>query len=298
MRALRVLKRTLKRADTFSLISRGSDTHVKVSANWLEAELNALAEAQASLLAVLAPAEHTAKAASEADTDAASAAASEEPSLPSGHVESSSAKQYSPSANALFQTPLTRIAEDMHDGILPSQVGGLDGGVAALQELNAFERIAESRIQDAIRNGEMNVSKKGPLEDRADLDSPEAIAAKVLGSANITPPWLQEDKKLRTRVSGLRGRLASGGAISEEEIEDVNTAIRRFNLSCPPQFQRRLFDGDRKKSADVSRPRAGGSREWATVERESLAVSLAEAGSGSSLATAGGWRLSHRLGDL
>jgi hypothetical protein len=170
----------------------------------------------------------------------------------------------------------------------------LDGGIAALQELNAFERIAESRIQEAMRNGEMNVSKRGYLEERADLDSPEAIAAKVLGNANITPPWLQEDKKIRTTVSEIRERIACGGDIAEKEIEDVNEAIRRFNLSCPPLFQRRLFERSRETSTDISRPRASGSREWASVERESL--SLAEAG--SSRTAAGGWRPSHRLGDL
>jgi hypothetical protein len=134
----------------------------------------------------------------------------------------------------------------------------LDGGVAALQELNAFERIAESRIQEAMRNGEMDVSKKGSLDERSDLDSPEAIAAKVVGNANITPAWLQEEKQLRTTVSALRGRLACGGDISQKEIEDVNAATRRFNLNCPPRFQRRLFDRDFETSVDTSRSRGWG----------------------------------------
>jgi len=63
-----------------------------------------------------------------------------------------------------------------------------------------------------------------------------------------------------------------------------------------------LFDRDFETSVDTSRSRgwgAAGSREWASAERESLAISLSEAGSGrSSLAASGSWRFSHRLGDL
>eukprot|EP00929_Paragymnodinium_shiwhaense_P062432 TRINITY_DN31166_c0_g1_i1.p1 TRINITY_DN31166_c0_g1~~TRINITY_DN31166_c0_g1_i1.p1 ORF type:complete len:205 (-),score=47.92 TRINITY_DN31166_c0_g1_i1:317-850(-) len=140
------------------------------------------------------------------------------------------------------KTPLQMMAEDLYEGANPSQTGGLDRGVAALQELCATERIAEQRIKEALSRGSFdNLKGAGqPLpEDRADLTDADALGAKILKDAGALPAWLEEQKALRADIQRLHAQAASGADVSRE-ADVVNEKIRAYNRRCPPQFQQSL----------------------------------------------------------
>eukprot|EP00933_Yihiella_yeosuensis_P026276 TRINITY_DN20397_c0_g1_i2.p1 TRINITY_DN20397_c0_g1~~TRINITY_DN20397_c0_g1_i2.p1 ORF type:complete len:117 (+),score=23.88 TRINITY_DN20397_c0_g1_i2:49-399(+) len=71
---------------------------------------------------------------------------------------------------AAAKTPLQMLAEELKESqSLSSQVGGLDAGIAGLNEMSAFESIAERRIQEAAAKGEFkNLPGQGrPLDSEA-----------------------------------------------------------------------------------------------------------------------------------
>eukprot|EP00928_Gymnodinium_smaydae_P077241 TRINITY_DN60470_c0_g1_i1.p1 TRINITY_DN60470_c0_g1~~TRINITY_DN60470_c0_g1_i1.p1 ORF type:complete len:205 (-),score=35.88 TRINITY_DN60470_c0_g1_i1:130-663(-) len=140
------------------------------------------------------------------------------------------------------KTPLEMMAEDMQGGMIPSQVGGVDQGVAAMQELSAFERIAEQRIQEAKKAGQFrNLPGAGkPMSDsRPDLNDENALAAKLLRNANVLPGWIEEQQAFRARLMRLEEARSRGEDVQHEEKLVVDS-IRAFNRRCPPQFQQAL----------------------------------------------------------
>lgn len=141
------------------------------------------------------------------------------------------------------------MAEDLDDSnVMASQTGGLDAGIAGLNETSAFEAMAERAIKQAASEGAFsNLAGRGrpiDLDARPSLESEEALAAKVLRNAGVLPEWLEEDQRLRRRADDLRealrfGRLAAAAA--EAECEAINAEIKRYNMRCPPQLQRPLL---------------------------------------------------------
>lgn len=141
------------------------------------------------------------------------------------------------------KTPLEMMAEDLRQGTVPSQVGGLDHGIAAVQELSAFERIAERKIQEAQQAGELsNLPGAGRPFDvsRADVSDPDVLEAKILKNAGVLPGWIEEQQALRAEISLLDKRAASDDNVSEQ-AKHINSKIRAFNQRCPPQFQQPLW---------------------------------------------------------
>eukprot|EP00927_Polykrikos_kofoidii_P055007 TRINITY_DN49325_c0_g1_i1.p1 TRINITY_DN49325_c0_g1~~TRINITY_DN49325_c0_g1_i1.p1 ORF type:complete len:168 (-),score=33.80 TRINITY_DN49325_c0_g1_i1:79-582(-) len=141
------------------------------------------------------------------------------------------------------KTPLEMMADELREGLVASQVGGIDHGVAAVQELSAFERIAEQRIKEAQESGALsNLKGSGkPLrDDRPDLSDAEALGAKLLKDANVLPPWMEEQQALQKEITRLDQAAVDGSDVSEL-VTRVNDRIRTFNRRCPPRFQKPLW---------------------------------------------------------
>lgn len=140
------------------------------------------------------------------------------------------------------KTPLEMLAEELQGGVLPSQVGGLDRGWAAFEELSAFGQVAERRIREAQRSGELSgLSGEGrPLrEDRPDLGDPDVLAAKLLKDAQVIPAWMEDFRLLRVDLECF-DEAARVGSATETMLQKVNDKVRSLNKSCPPQFQQPL----------------------------------------------------------
>merc|ERR1711874_563912 len=104
------------------------------------------------------------------------------------------------------------MAEDLCDSnVLASQVGGLDAGIAGLNEMSAFESMAERRISEAAADGAFdNLDGKGrpiDLDARIAVDNADALGAKILRNANIRPEWLETENAVRTSIEKFRAKL-------------------------------------------------------------------------------------------
>jgi len=154
------------------------------------------------------------------------------------------------------KTPLEMLAEELSDSkMVVSQTGGLDAGVAGLNEMSAFESIAERRIQEALAKGDFDRLKihGQPLDlgQRPSLDDSDALAAKVLRNANVLPEWVEGENRMRAQIDAFRLRLreSPGEGLSklEAEAELINEQIRRYNLRCPPKLQKHFLDVSRER---------------------------------------------------
>jgi len=147
---------------------------------------------------------------------------------------------------------MAMLAEDLSEGnVISAQVGGLDAGVAGLNEMSAFESLAERRIVEAAAVGAFDNlqghGKRIDLDARPDLESSEALAVKVLKNANVQPAWVEAENRIRGRIEKFRETLQGGfhegrHANASSEVAALNAEIRQYNLRCPPKFQKPLLD--------------------------------------------------------
>ncbi len=98
--------------------------------------------------------------------------------------------------------------------------------------MNAFEKIAQEKIREAIANGEFdNLPGKGKpliLEDETDVPAHLRMSFKILKNANLLP----EEVQLRKDISLLQQQLLGTDDESEQrkfrrQIGDLET---RFNI--------------------------------------------------------------------
>lgn len=158
------------------------------------------------------------------------------------------------------RTPLEMMADDLNDSnIMSSQTGGLDAGIAGLNETSAFEAMAERAIQQAAQEGafERLAGRGRPidLDSRPSLEGEEALAAKVMKNAGVLPEWLEEEQRLRARMEALRAWLRDGREGVEAECQAINAQIKLYNLRCPPQLQKPLLSLQAEREA-VARSRS------------------------------------------
>ncbi|MEW6185723.1 MAG: DnaJ family domain-containing protein [Thermodesulfobacteriota bacterium] len=85
--------------------------------------------------------------------------------------------------------------------------------------------IAERKIQEAIRNGELdNLPGKGkplPLEDESGIPEDLRLAYKILKNADCLPPELELKKEIVTLKEMLTGM---------EDLEEKHRLLRRLNF--------------------------------------------------------------------
>jgi len=93
--------------------------------------------------------------------------------------------------------------------------------------LLVFQRLAEERIQEAIRNGEFDdLPGKGrpiQMEDLSLVPEEVRLAYKILKNAGFVPPELELKREIRT----LEDLLESLG---EEEVEEQYRVMRRLEF--------------------------------------------------------------------
>ncbi|MFN2747575.1 MULTISPECIES: DnaJ family domain-containing protein [Bacillus] len=77
--------------------------------------------------------------------------------------------------------------------------------------------------------------------------SKEALQGDALSStlknAKYLPEWLKLQKEIKQEIE-----KASKSNKREEEIEDINRKIKKYNLSCPSQFQKGLVTAQNLES--------------------------------------------------
>ncbi|KMJ55615.1 hypothetical protein AB685_26310 [Bacillus sp. LL01] len=64
------------------------------------------------------------------------------------------------------------------------------------------------------------------------------VLDRTIRNANYLPPWIKLQHEIRDELNQL---LKGKPSAYEENIELINNKIRKFNLSCPPSFQKRLI---------------------------------------------------------
>ncbi len=95
-----------------------------------------------------------------------------------------------------------------------------------------FQRIAERRIQEAIRNGEFDdlpgAGKPLVLEDDSHIPEDLRMAYKVLRNANCVPPEIALRKEI-ARVEDLLSGMEDTQA-KYRQIKKLNFLIMRLNM--------------------------------------------------------------------
>ncbi len=93
--------------------------------------------------------------------------------------------------------------------------------------LLVFQRLAEERIQEAIRNGEFDdLPGKGQplkLEDLSFVPEEVRLAYKVLKNAGFVPPEVELQREIRTLEDLLEN-------LGEDEVEEQYRVLRRLDF--------------------------------------------------------------------
>ncbi len=97
--------------------------------------------------------------------------------------------------------------------------------------MNAFERLAEQKILEAMANGEFdNLSGRGkplPLEDDSAIPASLRLSFKILKNANLLPEEMQLKKDILALQEQLAGASAAESQRLRRQIRDLET---RFHL--------------------------------------------------------------------
>jgi hypothetical protein len=118
--------------------------------------------------------------------------------------------------------------------------------------MEIFRKIAEQKIQEAIRNGEFdNLSNAGkPLDLHEDTSIPEdlRIAYKILKNAGCVPPELE----LRNEIISLRSLINTIDDDKErlKRLRELNFKILKLNELCGrdidleifPEYEKRIYE--------------------------------------------------------
>ena len=98
----------------------------------------------------------------------------------------------------------------------------------------AIDIIADERIRKAMGDGAFDdlSHRRGQR-----LDERRAVGD-VMANAGVVPPWVNEQRNLAEATDALRARGSAN--VSDAEVEQLRSATRAFNRSCPPPFQRPL----------------------------------------------------------
>ncbi len=128
-----------------------------------------------------------------------------------------------------------------------------------------WQRLAESRIESALRAGEFDglpgSGQPLALLSESAIDPEMWAAFHLLQGAGLAPAWIELDRELRREMEAARRELRrrGGGRAArqrfQERVAEVNRQIDRLNLLVPAlSLQRAHFDAGREaERALVSR---------------------------------------------
>ena len=98
---------------------------------------------------------------------------------------------------------------------------------------SAIDIMSDRAIRSAQAAGEFDhVRRPGERLDE------RRLVGDIEGTAGVVAPWVQQQQEIERRTEALR----AAGAASERDpgLLELNEAIRAFNRTCPPPFQRPL----------------------------------------------------------
>ncbi len=98
---------------------------------------------------------------------------------------------------------------------------------------SAIDVIADQKIRKAM--GASGVFSELSHRRGQKLDERRPVGD-VMGTAGVVPPWLEERKRIDDAVAAIR----TAGKLSDEALAELRAVQRKYNRSCPPQFQQPL----------------------------------------------------------
>ncbi len=118
--------------------------------------------------------------------------------------------------------------------------------------MSLFDRIAEEKIQAAMRQGQFDQlagkGRKLNLEDNPHEPESQRLSNHLLRNNGFLPIWLEIGQEIEQEINLLRTQIRTAGTEINwtnwrHQIDAINRRIFSYNLQVPLQaFQRPLLD--------------------------------------------------------
>ncbi|ASS75508.1 hypothetical protein CIG75_11295 [Tumebacillus algifaecis] len=122
-----------------------------------------------------------------------------------------------------------------------------------VRESSEESRYSEIQVSSWIDEAFHDFEKNGGLEGNKHKGKPLAVddahhsenyaLHSILKNANVLPPWLELQHKIRDEIKAVLDALDSGKQVDlEVAVIPINEKIKKYNMSCPfPMQKTRIF---------------------------------------------------------